>query len=320
MVTIIPWAETRVPISCGSGKGTASSGFVNAALLSVRSQVCSLLLQMFSCLYPCSTELPYSQTQELLWVAWQVGFWHAMCFREIKSWLSERHWNLAFCLLILLELKMWGKPPRLAWAYSSGYSHLSEETWDPFWNSFSCPQSQWLGLVLSQGTIQSPSLSVIRIIMLVLNPEETIWRTRQEKLCGLNPSLIQDTKWFKTSLGAKECIGVLVALATCLLAGMRGRQRGLEGAALLSETTGLPQTASEDGHHSEQVDWHVHDSLKVLLQIRAVGFTELSGSGLGCCPVPWLNRNFTGDRCNHIHVPFKICWDGLSLHMWRQGR
>lgn len=32
-----------------------------------------------------------------------------------------------------------------------------------------------------------------------------------------------------------------------------GRQRGLEGAAL-SKTTGLPQTASEDGHHSEQVD------------------------------------------------------------------
>lgn len=173
-----------------------------------------------------STELPYSQTWELLWVAWQVGFWHAMCFREIKSRLSERHRNLAFCLLILLELEMWGKPPRLAWAYSSGYSHLSEETWDPFWNSFSCPQSQRWGLVLSQGTTQSPSLSVIRIIMLVLNPEETIWRTRQEKLCGLNPSLIQDTKWFKTSLGAKECIGVLVALATCLLAGMREDSEG----------------------------------------------------------------------------------------------
>lgn len=62
-----------------------------------------------------STELPYSQTWELLWVAWQVGFWHAMCFREIKSRLSERHRNLAFCLLILLELEMWGKPPRLAW-------------------------------------------------------------------------------------------------------------------------------------------------------------------------------------------------------------
>lgn len=95
------------------------------------------------------------------------------------------------------------------------------------------------------------------IIMLILSPKESIWKSTQEKIHGWFPSLIQGMKWFKTSRWAKKYITVLATAVTCLLAGRR-KARAWKVASssnpfLFMKVTAFYLTTSEGGHDSNHI-------------------------------------------------------------------
>lgn len=95
------------------------------------------------------------------------------------------------------------------------------------------------------------SLAVISIIMLLFNPQEPIWRSIQEKTYIYLPSLIQGTKWFEISRGARGCIIALVTVVTCLQEGRRKERQMVRDWRIVfswnlwTKVTSHPQSTSE---------------------------------------------------------------------------